>query len=146
MGPCEHSTAQTQALLNLAAEGNEKALDDLIARASERLLKLTRRMLRNYPDLRRWEQTDDVFQNAAIRLQRSLKKVKPDSVRRFFALASLEIRRSLIDLCRHHFGPEGDAANCQSDVQPGSDDDDAASGGVLRNEPDRWDEGGSLEL
>jgi len=146
MGPCEHSTAQTQALLNLAAEGNEKALDDLIARASERLLKLTRRMLRNYPDLRRWEQTDDVFQNAAIRLQRSLKKVKPDSVRRFFALASLEIRRSLIDLCRHHFGPEGDAANYQSDVQRGSDDDGAESGGVLRNEPDRRDEGGSLEL
>ena len=113
----EDQVAQTQFLLDQAAKGDEQAYDDLIARASDRLLKLTRKMLRRYPNLRRWEQTDDVFQNAAIRLHRSLKKVKPDSARNFFGLATVEIRRTLIDLCRHHFGPEGAAGKYQSDIK-----------------------------
>ena len=41
--------AQTQFLLDRAADGDEQAYDDLIARASDRLLKLTRKMLRRYP-------------------------------------------------------------------------------------------------
>jgi RNA polymerase sigma-70 factor (ECF subfamily) len=141
VGQLEDNATQTQALLNLAAEGNEEALDRLITRASERLLKLTRRMLRTYPQLRRWEQTDDVFQNAVIRLHRSLKKVKPDSARNLFGLAALEIRRTLIDLCRHHFGPEGAAGRYQSDIQGRSDD---GNDGVLQHEPDRQEDAESL--
>ena len=129
----EDPVAQTQLLLDQAAKGNEQAYDDLIARSSDRLLKLTRKMLRRYSNLRRWEQTDDVFQNAAMRLHRSLKKVRPDSVRSFYGLATVEIRRTLIDLCRHHFGPQGAAGKYQSDLK-GSDDR-----GILQNEPDRHD-------
>ena len=136
MGPPEDITAQTQALLDLAAKGDEQAYDDLIARASDRLLRLTGKMLRRYPNLRRWEQTDDVFQNAAMRLHRSLRKVKPDSTRNFFGLATVEIRRTLIDLCRHHFGPEGEAGKYQSDIKGNSSDEDR---GILQNEPDRHD-------
>ena len=117
MGQPEDQLAQTQFLLDQAARGDEQAYDDLLNRASDRLLKLTRKMLRRYPNLRRWEQTDDVFQNAAIRLHRSLKKVKPDSARSFYGLATVEIRRTLIDLCRHHFGPEGAAGKYQSDIK-----------------------------
>ena len=47
MGLPEDITGQTQTLLDLAAKGDEQAYDKLIARASERLLRLTRRMLRN---------------------------------------------------------------------------------------------------
>ena len=135
--PMDHSddqVAETQFLLNQAAQGDEQAYDDLIAQASDRLLKLTRKMLRRYPNLRRWEQTDDVFQNAAIRLHRSLRKVKPDSVRWFYGLATVEIRRTLIDLCRHHFGPQGAAGKYQSDIK--ADDEDH---GILQNEPDQHD-------
>ena len=113
------NTTQLQDLLHQAAQGDSGAYDELITHASDRLLRLTRKMLRNYPQLRRWEQTDDVFQNAAIRLHRSLHNVQPESVRAFFGLAALEIRRSLIDLIRHHFGPEGAAAKHQTD--PGND-------------------------
>ncbi len=124
------STTQIQALLDLAAEGNADAYDDLIVLASERLLRLTRKMLRGYPHLRRWEQTDDIFQNAAIRLHRSLSEVKPESVRAFFGLAATQIRRSLIDLCRHHFGPQGHAAKHETQ-QVG-----AANGDPIEDQPD----------
>jgi len=142
MGPSERDLTQTQILLNLAAKGDERAYEDLVARVSERLVRLTRKMLRNYPHLRRWEQTDDVFQNAAIRLHRSLKKVQPDSVRAFFGLAAVEIRRTLIDLIRHHFGPEGAAGKYESDVNRASED---RSRGILHNEPDQHDDPHSLE-
>ena len=95
------NTTQLQAILDLAAQGTETAYDELIARASQRLLKLTRKMLRQYPRLRRWEESDDVFQTAALRLHRSLAEVKPESVRGFFGLAATQIRRTLLDLARH---------------------------------------------
>ena len=141
MEPPEGSTTQLQALLDLAAQGDNEAYGELIARASHRLLRLTSRMLRRYPHLQRWEQTDDVFQNAAIRLHRSLQNLRPDSVRAFMGLATLEIRRSLVDLIRHHFGPHGAARRHQSDVAGDSADD----GGILKNIPDRTAQPDSLQ-
>ena len=111
------NTTYLQALLDRAAP-DERAYDELIAHAWQRLLRLTRKMLRNYPQLRRWEQTDDVFQTAALRLHRALAEVRPATVRDFFGLAATQIRRTLIDLARHHFGPHGDAAHYRGDVGP----------------------------
>jgi RNA polymerase sigma factor (sigma-70 family) len=88
---------------------SEKARRGVINHASERLEKLARTMLNKYPRLRRWEQTGDVLQNALLRLHRSLLTIRPDSVRQFYGLAAAQIRRELIDLTRHHFGPEGPA-------------------------------------
>jgi RNA polymerase sigma factor (sigma-70 family) len=124
-------TIQLQAILDLASQGNEEAYDQLIGLASNRLLKLTRKMLKNYPQLRRWEESGDVLQAVAIRLQRSLKNLKPETVREFFGLATVEIRRSLIDLIRHHFGPEGIAANHHSNLGKGVSDENK----ILQNEP-----------
>ncbi|MCA9072992.1 MAG: sigma-70 family RNA polymerase sigma factor [Planctomycetaceae bacterium] len=110
-------TLQLQQLLD---QGDEQAYDELLSIASVRLHKLARKMLRDYPRLRRWEQTDDVFQTAALRLHRSLAEVKPESVRQFFGLAATQIRRTLIDLARHHFGPEAHGPKHESgaDNQP----------------------------
>jgi RNA polymerase sigma-70 factor (ECF subfamily) len=141
MGPSQTRTTQLQRLLDVAAAGDEKAYDELIAAASKRLVGLTRKMLRNYPHLRRWEETDDVFQNAAIRLCRSLRKLKPESVRGFFGLVAVEIRRTLIDLLRHHFGPEGAAAKHESDVQASFNENL-----LLRSAPGPQDDAESLEL
>ena len=128
------NTTQLQGLLDLAADGKSEAYSELICHASERLLRLTRKMFANYPHLRRWEQSDDVFQSAVLRLHRSLADVKPDSVAGFFGLASTQIRRTLIDLARHHFGPEGQAAKHHSNGAGKAADD---SGGALRNQSDR---------
>src|SRR5262249_48213550 len=59
----------------------------------------------------RWEDTDDVFQNAALRLWNALRDVAPASVRDFFRLATLQVRRELIDLAHHYYGPHGEGAN-----------------------------------
>ena len=123
------NTTQLQNLLDLASEGNEEAYGELLHAASERLLKLTRKMIGGFPRVRRWEATDDVFQTAAMRLYRSLSEVQPESVRDFFGLATTQIRRTLIDLARHHYGPEGQGAKHHTDG-----DGKAADDGVLRQQ------------
>jgi RNA polymerase sigma-70 factor (ECF subfamily) len=55
----------------------------------------------------RWEQTDDVLQNAAVRLCRALNEVQPSTVADFFRLAATQIRRELLDLARRYSGAEG---------------------------------------
>lgn len=113
------NTAHIQKCLDRAVGGEQGAYEELLARAARRLRKLTVAMFNAYPHLKRWEQADDVFQNAVLRLYRSLAEVQPRTVRDFFALAATQIRRTLIDLARHHFGPEGEAARHHSD--PGTD-------------------------
>lgn len=110
------NTTDLQALLDRGAGGADEAYETLLAQASDRLLRLTRKMLRAYPHLQRWEQTDDVFQTAALKLHRSLAEVRPPNVAAFWGLATTQIRRTLIDLARHHFGPEGTAAHHESDA------------------------------
>ncbi len=122
MTKTQGNTTQLQTLLDRAGKGDETAYGDLIAKAADRLLHLTRKMLRNYPHLRRWEQTDDVFQRAGMRLYKSLGEVRPASPREFFGLATTQIRRTLIDLARHHFGPHGQAAHHHSDDGNRTDD------------------------
>jgi len=71
--------------------------------------------------LTRWEQTDDVVQEAVIRLIRSLKAVQLESAQHFFNLATLQMRRTLIDLSRKHLGPLSQAANHESQQASGMD-------------------------
>lgn len=95
--------------------GHVEARNKVVEHACERLRLLTRRMLRGYPRVSRWSETDDVLQGAMIRLHRSLAEVRPESVRQFYGLAATQIRRELLDLARHHYGPEGQGANHHSD-------------------------------
>jgi RNA polymerase sigma-70 factor (ECF subfamily) len=104
--PCS-STTEIQLRLDRLRAGDESARDELLKLACQRLTRLARKMLRGFPRVRRWEQTDDVLQNASMRLCQALKEVRPDSVRSFINLAALQIRRELIDLARHYDGPRG---------------------------------------
>jgi RNA polymerase sigma factor (sigma-70 family) len=135
------SDTHIEGLLEKVQKGAPGAREALLDHACERLLRLTRKMLGNYPNLRRWEQTDDVFQNSMLKLHRCLEKVELESVRHFFNLAAVHIRRELIDLSRHHFGPEGIGKNHHTD-QPAPDE----SGGsvhAIAHEPEdlaEWSE------
>ena len=120
------SDTQLQALIELANRGDAKAKERLLEYACERLLKLTRKMFRNYPGLRRFEATDDVFTNALVRLSKALEAVHVESVRHFFNLAGLQIRRALLDLKKSYFGPQGHGRNHHTDHQPSDE-----KGGVL---------------
>jgi len=120
---------QLQNLIELAQKGDAQAKDALLDHTCDRLLRLTRKMFHTYPGLRRWEQTDDVFQNAMLRLHRALAEVKLESVRHFFNLAAVQIRRELLDLAKHHFGPEGEGAKHHTDGQPSDE-----PGGALHDQ------------
>jgi RNA polymerase sigma-70 factor (ECF subfamily) len=101
-------------LLPRAIAGDEAAVDALLRNWGDRLTVLTRRMLGDFQRVRRWAETDDVLQNALIRLVGALRDVKPQTPREFLALASLQIRRELLDLARHYYGPQGIGANHES--------------------------------
>jgi RNA polymerase sigma-70 factor (ECF subfamily) len=101
---------ELQACLDRLRAGDPTARDDLLRRLGGRLERLTRKMLRDFPGVKRWEQTDDVLQNALLRLMRALNDVHPTCVRDFLALGALQIRRELLDLARHYGGPLGPGA------------------------------------
>lgn len=110
------------ACLDRLASGDLAARDRIIEVSSERLRTLARRMLARFPNVRRWNDTDDVFQNAAMRLHRALGEVQPESPRAIMALAATQIHRELIDLARRHAGPMSFAANHATHVPGGEVD------------------------
>jgi RNA polymerase sigma factor (sigma-70 family) len=105
-----HTTALNQRLIEFNS-GDLEAREKIIAHTCERLRLLTRQMLRSFPNVSRWSQTDDVLQNAMIRLHKSLAQVKLELPKQFYGLAATHIRRELIDLARHFNGAEGVGAN-----------------------------------
>ena len=101
------TSGQTAVWLDLMRAGDQTARQRLIEYSCERLRGLARKMLRRYPKVRRWEETDDVFVAAITRLHRALETVQPESPKHFYNLAATQIRRVLIDLSRRYYGPEG---------------------------------------
>lgn len=97
-----NTTTKLQHWLELLREGNDQARHELIGHACERLRKLTSRMLRAYPVVHRFEETSDVLQNSLLRLYRALLTVTPESLRHFYALAGLQIRRELLTLAKNY--------------------------------------------
>jgi RNA polymerase sigma-70 factor (ECF subfamily) len=91
--------------------GDASARDELIRGFQGRLELLARKMVGRDPRVGRWVDAEDVLQNAMLRLLRALESVRPDSTRAFFGLAAEQIRRELLDLARHYYGPQGEGAN-----------------------------------
>ena len=130
------------ACLERLAAGDETARDAIIELVSERLRALAHRMLARFPRVRRWEETDDLFQNAALRLHRTLGQMRLTEPRSVLALAATELRRELLDLARKHAGPRSYAANHGTNVIAGTDRDAGArhvDRAASVDEPlDRW--------
>jgi RNA polymerase sigma-70 factor (ECF subfamily) len=105
------SLAQIEGWIARLQAGDPAARDALLGAAGERLRQLAHRMLGTYPRVRRWEETDDVLQNALLRLYRTMKDVPPQSAADFLRLAALNIRRELLDLIKHYYGPQGQGAH-----------------------------------
>jgi RNA polymerase sigma factor (sigma-70 family) len=112
----EGTTIHLQRCLERLQAGDPQAHSLLLQSANERLSRLTHKMLKADGRLRRWEDTGDVLQGALLRLWRALQEVEITSLRQFFRLAALQIRRELIDLARHHYGPQGPAAHHYTDA------------------------------
>jgi RNA polymerase sigma factor (sigma-70 family) len=104
MSEGDHST-QIQGGIDRMRSSDASARDELLAHASDRLTRPTRKMLRDLPGVHRWEQTD------ALRLCRALVEVQPPTAADFFRLAAAQIRRELLDLARRYSRAEGLGAN-----------------------------------
>jgi RNA polymerase sigma-70 factor (ECF subfamily) len=105
-----------QQCLDRYRQGDADAAAELLAHSCDRLRQLAHLMLKGYARLKRWEDTDDVLQNALLRLHRALLELRPATVRDYLRLATLQIRRELLDLVRHHYGPQGPAARHQTNA------------------------------
>jgi RNA polymerase sigma-70 factor (ECF subfamily) len=99
--PSLHTT-QLRAWLERMRGGDAGAREELLRRVHQRLHQMASRMLRRFPGVRRWEETDDVLQSALVRLTRALEAVGPASTRDFFGLSAEQIRRELLDLARRY--------------------------------------------
>jgi RNA polymerase sigma factor (sigma-70 family) len=95
-------TTTSGLLLQRMHAGDPAARDELIAHFERRLRSLTRRMIREFPLVHRYEQTEDVFQAAIIRLCRALDSVRPQSTRDLMRLSAEQVRRELLNLARHY--------------------------------------------
>jgi RNA polymerase sigma-70 factor (ECF subfamily) len=136
------STQVLASLIGRLSAGESAARDELLRHATTQLERLVRMQLRGFPLVRRWEETADVLQQVLLRLCRALEQVKPRDVRDFFALSSKLIRRELIDLKRHHYGPEGHGAHHATNARDHSADDSpeplhGAEAGTETLEPSR---------
>lgn len=113
------SAKRTTELLHLWQAGDESARGRLLEHCCDRLKVLARRMLRRrFSHVGRWEETDDVLQRAMLRLYKSLEAVTLESGRHFYNLAATQIRRELIELARHYYGPQGLGARHETDRPP----------------------------
>jgi RNA polymerase sigma factor (sigma-70 family) len=78
--------------------GNSAA--QIIVISLGRLRTLARRMLHRHAALRRLIDTDDLLQNAAIRMHRALACIVVESPRHAMRLAVMQLKRELVDLVR----------------------------------------------
>ena len=110
-------TTDLQNELRRLSEGCLESRNIIVELCCERLRIITRRMLGNYGHVKRWTDTDDVLQASLLRLYQALFSVKPESVRKFYGLASTQIRRELIDLARSYYGEMGLGTNhCDCEI------------------------------
>ncbi len=122
----------TQELAQLVARlqaGDESAKNEILRRADGQLRRLAHKMLQKFPSVQRWEDSDDILQNASLRFMRALETVAPQNTRHFLNLAATQIRRELLDLVRRYQGSHGLGANHESlardDSRPGLDPADS---------------------
>jgi RNA polymerase sigma-70 factor (ECF subfamily) len=133
-----HDSIYVQQCLERLRQGDAGARDDLIRAACDRLTELTHAMFKSYNRLRRWEETDDVLQSALVRLHRALGTIAPETPRDFYRLATTQIRRELIDMTRHYYGPQGPARrheSARSSELGGTPDGSAAGSGNSTLDP-----------
>ena len=94
--------------------GDPAARDRILILLAGRLRTLGHRMLGDFRAVRRWDDTDDVVQNATLRFLRTLDRTEVESPRHLLALAAMQIRRELLDLSKKYRGPQSHASHHES--------------------------------
>jgi RNA polymerase sigma-70 factor (ECF subfamily) len=132
-------TTQLRRWVERIRDGDLAAREEMLRAVLVRLERLARKMLRRFPDVGRWEESDDLLQYAVLRLLRSLEDVTPTSVRDFFGLAAEQMRRELLDLARRYRSRRVQGPSHAADVK-------GSSSRVLAPEPPaEWEDADELE-
>ena len=97
---------QVESLLARFKDGDLSARDELLQATCERFNYMARAMKRDFPKVGRWEQTEDIVQNASLRLCRALEL--------FFAVPDSGVREGLKvwSVPRLHHHPLRHRARC----------------------------------
>ncbi|MFO0799737.1 MAG: sigma-70 family RNA polymerase sigma factor [Gemmataceae bacterium] len=106
--------------------GRPNAAEPTFRKIVARVEALAGDMFRKFPRVGRFVALDDVVQNSLVRLLRALREVRPQSRHHFYALANELVRRELLDLVKHYFGPCGAGTNL-ADVPVGDGAPDPAA-------------------
>jgi RNA polymerase sigma-70 factor (ECF subfamily) len=115
MSPPANGPGHTTILVHQLGGGDPDAPARLIAHTMGRFHHRASRMLDNFPALRELgEETGDVVSRAGMKLLWALQKVTVESSAHFHNLAAVQIRRTLLDLTKRYFGPQGEGANRSS--------------------------------
>lgn len=93
---------------------SKEELEQLFGGVLKRLRTLVTVTLNGFPNVRRWDDTDDVLATVSLRLLKQLRKGDIHSRSHFYNLAAKSIRWTLIDLARKHAGAQSFAANHDS--------------------------------
>src|SRR5262249_17225615 len=107
-------------------DGDLSAREELLTAARRRLEALARAMLRRFPNVRRWAESDDVYQGASIRLCRCVEKLGVNLTKDFYRLEREEMGRELVGLARHFASSKGPQALLEASFGRSSDDDSDA--------------------
>jgi RNA polymerase sigma factor (sigma-70 family) len=125
-----------QQQLDALAAGDTRARDRIFELCSDRLRFLAERMLRRFPNVGRWEQADDICQEANIKLLHALDQITFHSPRDLMAISATNIKWVLLDLARRYGGPMSDAANHAS--VGGGDFDPLAAAAAQASPLEQW--------
>jgi RNA polymerase sigma factor (sigma-70 family) len=137
-------TTQLHLLIDRIRGGDAPARDEFVRRVGHRVECLARKMLRQFANVRRWEETDDVFQRVLMNILRSIESgsSQPASVREFYSYAATCVRNSLLDLARHYRGVRAPRLLAPRDGQSTTDGNDPIAAAPDAGEPveelQRW--------
>lgn len=87
--------------------GRPNAAEPVFKSIQKSVNRLAARAFKKFPRAGRFADLDDVIQGGLIRLLSSLRAIRPESTRQFYALANTAIRRELLDLIKKYYGPAG---------------------------------------
>ena len=91
--------------------GNPGAAEPEFRKILAKVERLAAAAFGRFPRVGRFVELDDVIQSSLIRLLAALRDIRPDNTRRFYALANELIRRELLDLTKHFYGPRGEGTH-----------------------------------